>query len=788
MKENTLKPRPTTPQTVGLKQANHSVTKLDAKQLALGRDSYVGDFVPADALIVKMLWSPHAHARIKSIDVSEAEKMPGVRCVLWHGNVPRIPHCTAGQGFPEPSPYDTFMFDTKVRFVGDRVAAVAAETEEQALAAIEKIKVEYEVLKPVFTIDEAMAPGAPIIHDEKDAYVPIPIPYEPEKNLVARVACEAGDFEKGMKEADFTFDDTYETPYAQHTPIEPYTAMARLDGAGRIVITTSTQVPFHSRRIVAQTLGIPVQRVRVIKPRIGGGFGSKQEVLLDDVVAMVALRTGRCAFWRFTREENFRTGRTRHPMRVRIRMGVKKDGTITAVGMDAWNNTGAYGGHGLTVVSCAGSKVLPLYRCENVHFDGKVLYTNLPVGGAYRGFGATQAFFGMESTVDKAAEAIGMDPLEFRKRNHIRVGEGHPVFAALGEGKEGVPMTIGSCALDDCIDQGAAAIGWAGRTDWRTKTGRYRRGIGMCALMQGSSIPHIDMGGSSIKINEDGSFNLLCGATDLGTGSDTVLAQIAAEELCTTTDKIVVYSSDTDMTPFDVGAYASSTTYLSGEAARKAAADAKRQILHTGAEMLGLPEGECHCEDSQVISNADPSKRVTYSDIANYSLYSCNQYQIIGTASHFTEKSPPPFAAHFAEVEVDTWTGFVKILKYVSTIDCGTPINPILCEGQTEGGTLNGISYALTEEYLFNERGKMTNASFAGYHIFSMRDKPPMQTIICPSYEETGPYGAKSVSEICINGAAPVFANAIYNATGARLYDFPLTPEKVYNAIQAVKR
>ncbi|NLG34788.1 MAG: molybdopterin-dependent oxidoreductase [Lentisphaerae bacterium] len=776
----------TTNPAAHFKQVNHSVTKVDAKQLALGKNSYVGDFAPNDALIVKMLWSPHPHARIQSIDVSKAEKMPGVKAVLWHGNVPRIVHCTAGQGYPEPSPYDTFMFDTKVRFVGDRVAAVAAETAAQAEAALDAIDVEYELLPPVFTIDEAMADGAPVIHDEPEAHVPIPIPYDPAKNLVAQVGCETGDFDAGMKAADFTFDDTYETPYAQHCPIEPYTSLAHIDSAGRIIITTSTQVPFHCRRIVAQTLGVPVQKIRVIKPRIGGGFGSKQEVLLEDIVAMFALRTGRPCFWQFTREENFRTGRTRHPIRVRIRAGVKKDGTITAIGMDCWNNTGAYGGHGLTVVSCCGSKVLPLYHCDNIHFLGKVLYTNLPVGGAYRGFGATQAFFGMESTIDKMAEAIGMDPLKFREHNHIRSGEGSPVFAALGEGKEGVPMTVGSCALGDCITQGAEAIGWKNRTDWRGKTGRYRRGIGMACLMQGSSIPHIDMGGASIKLNEDGSFNLLVGATDLGTGSDTVLAQIAAEELATTTDKMIVYSSDTDMTPFDVGAYASSTTYLSGEAARKAAADAKRQILHTGAEMLGLPEDQVLCKDAHV-QNADGSKKVSYGDISCYSLYSKNQYQIIGTGSHFTEKSPPPFAAHFAEIEVDTWTGMIRILKYVSTIDCGTAVNPLLCEGQTEGGTLNGISYALTEQYLF-QNGRMTNASFADYHIFSMRDKPPLQTIICPSYEETGPFGAKSVSEICINGPAPVFGNAIYNATGARLYEFPFTPEKVLQAIQAVKR
>ncbi|PIU17789.1 MAG: aldehyde oxidase, partial [Elusimicrobia bacterium CG08_land_8_20_14_0_20_59_10] len=486
------------------KQVNHSVTKIDAMQLALGRDSYVADFAPKDALVIKMLWSPHAHARIKKLDVSRAEKMPGVRAVLWYGNVPRIAHCTAGQGFPEPSPYDTFMFDSKVRFVGDRVAAVAAETEEQAMAALEAIKVEYEVLKPVFTLDEAMAPGAPVIHDEPEARVPIPIVYEPKKNLVAHVSCEAGSFRKGIAEADFTFDETYETPYAQHCPIEPYTSMAQIAPSGRLIITTSTQVPFHCRRIVAQTLGIPVQRIRVIKPRIGGGFGCKQEVLLEDVAAMFALRTGRAVLWRFNREEMFRTGRTRHPFRIRLRTGVKKDGTITAIALECINNTGAYGGHGLTVVSCSGGKTLPLYHCDNILFDGKSYYTNLPVGGAYRGFGATQAFFAIESLMDKMAEAIGMDPLKLRQLNHIRPGEGSPIFQALGEGREGVPMTVGSNALAECIVQGAKAAGWEKRRDWRAKTGRYRRGIGMACLMQGSSIPDIDMGAATIKINEDG--------------------------------------------------------------------------------------------------------------------------------------------------------------------------------------------------------------------------------------------------------------------------------------------
>ncbi|NCC51390.1 MAG: aldehyde oxidase [Spartobacteria bacterium] len=770
-------------QTKDFKVVNKSVTKIDAMSLALGKPSYVADFKPEDTLYVKMLWSPHAHARITSIDISAAEKMPGVAGVLYHGNVPRVPHCTAGQGYPEPSPYDTFMFDTKVRYVGDRVAAVAAESPEIAEAAVKAIKVEYELLEPVLSIDAALKEGAPIIHDEPDCSIPIPVPYEPEKNIVARLGMEAGDFDAGMAAADFTFDHDYETPYAQHCPMETYVAMAQMDARDRLVITSSTQVPFHTRRLLALTLQIPVRRIRVIKPRIGGAFGSKQEFLLEDVIGMFALRTRRTVFWQFDRQENFRTGRTRHPIRFRIRSGVKKDGAITAMGMDAVSNTGAYGGHGLTVIGCCGSKVLPLYHCDNIHFDTKVVYTNLPVGGAYRGFGATQAFFAVEQQMDMMAEAIGMDPIAFRQRNHIKVGESSPVFAALGEGKEGVPMTIGSCGLGECITQGADAIDWSRYTPHTEKTGRYRRGLGMCCLMQGSSVPLIDMGSAHIKMNDDGSFNLHIGATDLGTGSDTILGQIAAEQLGVGIDKMIVYSSDTDMTPFDVGAYASSTTYLSGEATRKAAEKVFNQICQVGAEMLDLPVEEVVSEDEEIRAK-DGSGSVSYADIALYSLYEKNQFQIQDTASHITHKSPPPFAAHFVEIEVDTFTGHVKLLKYVATVDCGTAINPKLAEGQTEGGVMNGISYALTEEYLFDEKGKMTNASLQHYHIFSLRDKPEMKTILVPSYEDTGPFGAKSVSEICINGAAPAIGNAIYNAIGVRMYSFPFTRERVWNAMR----
>jgi putative selenate reductase molybdopterin-binding subunit len=759
-----------------------SVRKIDALSLALGKPSYVADFKPPDALHVSILGSPHAHAVIKAIDTGAAERMPGVAGVLHHGNVPRIVHTTAGQGAPEPSPYDTFMFDRKVRFVGDRVAAVAAETREIADAAAAAIEVKYEVLEPVLSIDDALRPGAPVIHDEPEAKAVIPVPYEPERNVAARVGMDVGSLERGLREADAAFDLQFETHYAQHTPIETHVVLACVDSRDRIVILTSTQVPFHVRRIVAQTLDVPVQKIRVIKPRIGGGFGAKQEILVEDIAAMFAMRTGRPVFIELTRKEEFVSSRTRHPQRFRIRGGVKRDGKITAIGMDVVSNTGAYGSHALTVVCNCGSKILPLYRTENIHFEGVTVYTNLPVAGAYRGYGATQATFAVECAIDEMAGAIGMDPIELRRMNHIRAGEGSPVFEALGEGKEGVQMKIGSCELDECIRLGAAEIGWEGRGSPGEKKGRWRRGIGMACLMQGSSIPEVDMGAASIKMNEDGSFNLLVGATDLGTGSDTVLAQIAAEELGTEVDKVVVYSSDTDMTPFDVGAYASSTTYLSGEAVRKAAGKVRGQILAVAADMLGRDTGELEVKDSCVIA-MDGNVGVTFASVACRALYESNQFQIMDVASHITHKSPPPFSAHFTEVEVDILTGRVSVVRYVAAVDCGTAINPKLAEGQTEGGVLNGISYALTEEYLFDERGRMLNPSFQSYHIFSMRDKPPIRTILVPSYEETGPFGAKSVSEVCINGPAPAIANAIYNAAGIRLRTLPFTPERVWRVL-----
>lgn len=765
-----------------LKVVGHSVRKLDGLSMACGRELYVADHDLSDAIVGYVVPSPYAHARIKRIDASRARAMPGVHAVLTYQDVPRIVHTTAGQGFVEPSPYDTFVLDNKVRFVGDRVALIAADTREIAEEAGRALDIEWEVLEPVLDPDHAMDEGAPVIHDEPEAHMPIPVPYDPSRNLAAAASMGVGDMDEVMRTSHLALSRTFNTHYAQHCPIEPHVCLGYLDPRERLTLVTSTQVPFHARRITAQALNIPVRRVHVIKPRIGGGFGAKQEVLLEPLVGALVLATGRKVLMQLSRVEEF-VSRTRHPIKVSIDGGFNADGTINGIRMSVLSNTGAYGAHGLTVMCNCGSKVLPLYRMKTVAFDAKAVYTNLPVGGAYRGYGATQAAFAMECFMDEVAERLQIDPLELRRRNHIMPGESSPVFAALGEGKPGVEQRIGSSGLAECLTLGAKAIGWDEKRG-KPGTGPIRRGIGMCALMQGSSIPEIDMASVSIKMNDDGSFNLLCGATDLGTGSDTVLAQIAAEVLGVEIDDIIVTSSDTDLTPFDVGAYASSTTYLSGQATRRAALDCAQAIRKVAVEMLGnVKADELELRDKAVF--APDGRSVTLAQVALHALYESGQHQIASIASATSQKSPPPFSAHFVEVTVDTETGMVKVLKYVAAVDCGTAINPKLAEGQVEGAVMNGLSYALTEEYLFDENGKMRNAGFNDYKIWSTADMPELVTIMVPTWEDTGPFGAKSVSEICINGALPAISNAIYDAVGVRIREAPFTPQRVLAAIRA---
>jgi probable selenate reductase molybdenum-binding subunit len=759
----------------------NSLHRVDGRALVTGKPVFVDDLPERAGLLhIALLTSPHAHARIRSIDTIAAEAVAGVALILDHRNTPERRYTTAGQGYPEPSPYDARMFDTKVRWVGDRVAAVAADSPAAAERAAALIDVEYEVLQPVLSIDEAIADGAPVIHDEEDCLDVWDAPH----NVAAHVVATSGDLAQGLAESDAVVEVTTETQYAQHAPLEPHVVTTYLDENERLVIVSSTQVPFHVRRIIGMLLDVPIHRIRVIKPRIGGGFGVKQEVLIEDLPALVTLRTGRPARICYSREQEFASSRTRHPMRIRVRIGAKADGRLHALEMDVLSNTGAYGAHSLTVLSNVGSKTLPLYnKAPHIRFYGDAVYTNLPVAGAYRGYGATQGYFALETAVDRLADSLGMDPLEWRVRNHIREGETSPVFVALGEGREGVEQTITSCALAECIRQGAERIGWAEKRGKRERHGSWVHGLGMSIHMQGSGIPVIDMGSATIKMNDDGSFNLAVGATDLGTGSDTILGQIAAEVLTVPLDKVIVTSSDTDLTPFDVGAYASSTTYVSGMAVQRAAEEVRSQILDVAADMLRADRQLLTMEDERVTGPGDAS--VGLDQVALRTLYAQDQHQIAATSSFTPELSPPPFLAAFCEVAVDEDTGQVVVLRFVSAVDCGTAINPRLAEGQVEGAIANGIGYALYEEMIFDERGRLRTPDYARYKVPGPQDLPRLETILVESYEPTGPMGAKSVSEIGINAPIPAIANAIHDATGLWLTRTPFTAERVWRALHS---
>jgi putative selenate reductase molybdopterin-binding subunit len=761
--------------------------KVDGPGLVTGRSQFTDDFELRGMLYAKILFSPHAHARIRRIDASRARALSGVACVLTHEDVPRIPYSTAGQNHPEPSPYDYYMLDRKVRYVGDRVAVVAAETLEIASRALELVDVHYEVLPAVFDPEEAIQPGAPLLHDEPDS---LHI-HDASRNLAAHLEAVVGDPDAGFAQADRVFEATYRVPQVQQCSIEPHVSITYLDEQGRLVVRTSTQVPFHSRRIVARVNQMPPGRVRVVKPRVGGGFGGKQEILNEELCAALTLRTRRPVRLEYTRPEEFTSSRSRHPQTLWIKTGVRADGTIVANELRVLANTGAYGTHALTVQSCTGSKTLPLYRCPNLRFVADVAYTNLPVAGAFRGYGGPQGYFALESHMDEIALALGLDPLRFRQMNSIREGDPDPLAVTLGEGKVGLPRTVQSCGLPECMERGARAVGWERRRGGKLEqvppgvleSGRsaLRNGIGMAIAMHGTSIPGDDMGAATIKVNEDGSFNVLCGATDIGTGSDTILAQMAAEVLGVDPSKIIMYSSDTDMTPFDVGAYASSTTYISGRAVQRAAEAVRGELLLVASDVLGEPAVELR----NGFASSASGKRAPIADIASASLYGPRKRQIVGVGSVLSDDSPPPFAATFAEVEVDLLTGKIYVLHLVEVVDLGTAINPMQAEGQVEGGATQALGYALYEEMLYDARGRLLNDNFSEYRIPSALDMPKLTTLLVQTYEPTGPFGAKSVAEIPLDGPAPAIANAVRDATGVRVHEIPMTPERVLQALQS---
>lgn len=769
--------------------------KVDGKQLVTGKRAYVEDMVQPGSLVLKMLRSPYAHAYINKIDTSSAERMAGVEMVITYKNCPDVYFTTAGQGFPEPSPYDRKMFGQKVRHVGDRVAAVVAESEEIALKAIKNIKVDYEVLKPVFTADEAMADDAPVVHnspveflngeaasdnsqiDPRDGKIiyPFSIGADPHRNLASSVQNGIGDVEKGFKEADLVIEREYKTTQANCTPCEPHTVYTRMEG-DRLVVHASSQVPWHVRRNIAKILGVSENKVKVSKERIGGGYGSKQDILLEDVAAYATWKTGLPVLYQYTREEEFIACSSRHPMDIKVKLGAKKDGTLTAIEMFVKANTGPYGNHCLTVPMNACSKSLPLIQCANMAFDVRVYYSNIYPTGAYQGYGAPQGSFALQTALGELATELGVDHGELIEKNRVREGSVLEILRCLGEGREGAVVKVASCGLDEALGLGKKAFNYGIKET--SEDPDIKIGKGLVIVQQGSGLPGLDQSNARVTLISDGSLIVHTGGADIGTGLDTLCSKIAAEVLCSELDSCTVISGDTDNTPFDTGAYASSGTYFSGNAVKSAAEDLKQKILASASNLLEEPIEDLKLDfPGQVIGKKGS---VSFAKIAHSAESGTGNGQLIGQASYTTHDTALPYGAHFCQVAVNTKAGIVKVQRYHAYMDCGTPINPELAEGQVYGGVLKSIGHTLWEETKMNENGVCLNPDLQSYGVPMIGDIPEDFLVkFIKTDDPYGPFGGKSISEVSTNGASCVISIAIHDAIGIWMREWPFTPEKI---------
>lgn len=751
-----------------MKYVNQPIRKKDAMALVTGKPVYTDDIAPKDCLVVKVLRSPHAHAEILEIKKDIAEKLPGIVCVLTYEDVPQKRFTMAGQTYPEPSPYDRLILDKRVRFVGDAVAIVAGETEKAVDQAMKVIKVKYDVLEPVLDFHEAKD-NPILVHPEDNWQALCPVGADNKRNLCASGLEEHGDVDKVIAESDVVVENTYHTKAVQQTMMETFRTYTQMDTYGRLNIISSTQVPFHVRRILSNALDIPKSKIRVIKPRIGGGFGAKQTVVAEVYPAIVTLKTGRPAKIIYTREESLIASSPRHEMEIKVRIGANKDGHIRGIEVKTLSNTGAFGEHGPTTVGLSGHKSIPLYsKAEAFRFQYDVVYTNKMSAGAYRGYGATQGIFAVESAINELAVKLNMDPVALREMNLTR--EGDVMHAYYGE-------TANSCTLDRCLERTAEMIGWKEKYPCRIMPDGKIRGVGIAMAMQGSGISSVDTGSVSIKINDDGFYALTIGASDMGTGCDTILSQMAADCLDCSVDDIIVYGVDTDVSPYDSGSYASSTTYVTGMATVKACQTLVDKMKAYGAEKLGCSVDDVEFDGEKVYSLKDGSS-ISRKDIGN-AIMCAGENALFATEAHSSPVSPPPFMAGAVEVEVDPETGSVKLIDYAAVVDCGTVVNPNLARVQVEGGLVQGIGMALHENITYNEKGELAENSLMQYKIPTRMDMGKLRVEFDSGYEPTGPFGAKSIGEIVINTPAPAIAQAIYNATGLRFTELPITPEKI---------
>ena len=753
-----------------MKTVNQSMRKKDAMQLVTGQPVYMDDVIPQDCLIVKLLRSPHANAIVQEIDTSRALLVPGIEAIYTWKDVDQQGrrYTQAGQTYPEPSPYDRLVIDRHVRFAGDVVAILAGKDEKCVDKAMKLIKVRYEVLPAVLDYHTALD-NPVLVHPEENWESLAPVGADNKRNLCAHDETGAGDIEAVLAGCDVVIDHTYHTRACQQAMMETFRTYCSIDAYGRLNVLSSTQIVFHCRRILANALHIPKSMIRVAKPRIGGGFGAKQTSVCEVYPAFVTWKTKKPSKIIFSRYESQIASTPRHEMELHVRLGATKDGIVRGIDLYTLSNTGAYGEHGPTTVGLSGHKSIPLYgKAEAFRFVSDVVYTNHMSSGAYRGYGATQGLFAVESAVNELADKLGIDPFVIRQRNIVHEGNVMPAYYG---------QVNTSCALDRCLQAVHDNIGWDEKYPVRDMGNGKVRAVGMGMAMQGSGITSVDVGSASLKINDDGFYTLSIGAADMGTGCDTILAQIAAEVLECPLDNVTVLGADTDSSPYDSGSYASSTTYITGKAVEQCAEQLKQKICQVGAGLLGLDERAVVFAGDAVTSE-DGTQRATLAQIAAASQCGSNT-ALEAVVTHSSEISPPPFMVGAAEVEVDLETGEAQVIRYEAAVDCGTPVNPNLARVQAEGGILQGIGMALTENVTYDDRGMPQENSLMQYKIPARNDIGHIHVVFESSYEGTGPFGAKSIGEVVINTPLPAVADAIYHATHKRFYELPITREQI---------
>ena len=753
-----------------MKTVNQSMRKKDAMQLVTGQPVYMDDVIPQDCLIVKLLRSPHANAIVQEIDTSRALLVPGIEAIYTWKDVDQQGrrYTQAGQTYPEPSPYDRLVIDRHVRFAGDVVAILAGKDEKCVDKAMKLIKVRYEVLPAVLDYHTALD-NPVLVHPEENWESLAPVGADNKRNLCAHDESGAGDIEAVLAGCDVVIDHTYHTRACQQAMMETFRTYCSIDAYGRLNVLSSTQIVFHCRRILANALHIPKSMIRVAKPRIGGGFGAKQTSVCEVYPAFVTWKTKKPSKIIFSRYESQIASTPRHEMELHVRLGATKDGIVRGIDLYTLSNTGAYGEHGPTTVGLSGHKSIPLYgKAEAFRFVSDVVYTNHMSAGAYRGYGATQGLFAVESAVNELADKLGIDPFVIRQRNIVHEGDVMPAYYG---------QVNTSCALDRCLQAVHDNIGWDEKYPVRDMGNGKVRAVGMGMAMQGSGITSVDVGSASLKINDDGFYTLSIGAADMGTGCDTILAQIAAEVLDCPLDNVTVLGADTDSSPYDSGSYASSTTYVTGKAVEQCAEQLKQKICRVGAGLLGLDE-RAVVFAGDVVTSEDGTQRATLAQIAAASQCGSNT-ALEAVVTHSSEISPPPFMVGAAEVEVDLETGEAQVIRYEAAVDCGTPVNPNLARVQAEGGILQGIGMALTENVTYDDRGMPQENSLMQYKIPARNDIGHIHVVFESSYEGTGPFGAKSIGEVVINTPLPAVADAIYHATHKRFYELPITREQI---------